>query len=47
VETKMSFVRRWILPIRAAFACSSSSNRDCIFTWPASSCHPEWVMGWG
>lgn len=38
VETKISLVNLWILPINAAFACSSSSNRDCNFTCPASSC---------
>lgn len=37
VETRISLVSRCILPISAAFACSSSSSRDCILTWPASS----------
>lgn len=41
VDTRISFVSRWILPIRAALACSSSSSRDCILTCPASNCHPS------
>ena len=37
VETSINLVRRCILLIRAAFASSSSSRRDCIFTWPSSN----------
>lgn len=36
-ETRMSFVNLWILLMRAALASSSSSNLDCIFTWPSSN----------
>ena len=36
-ETSMSLVSLCILLIRATLASSSSSNLDCIFTWPSSN----------
>lgn len=37
VDTRISFVKRWIRPIKAAFASSSSSSLDCSLTCPASN----------
>lgn len=37
VDTRINFVSRCILPIKAALASSSCSNLDCNLTWPSSS----------